>query len=458
MPGLTFERASKLHRDFFFDGRIAGSVYAQPLFWRSKRTGRPLVIVATESNNVYALDASTGKPLWKRHLGQPVGLSKLPCGNIDPIGITGTPVIDESRAALYLDAMIDTGSGLHAQHMLFGLSLEDGSTLPGFPIDVAQVLGAQGMSFAPRVQNQRGALVTAEGTLFVPYGGHFGDCGAYHGWVVGVQLDPPHSVKAWSTRGIGGGIWAPGGIAYDGRALIVATGNTEDVRDFADGEAVILLNPDLKTSDDPRTFFAPADWQGLDSADADLGGANPLTFNIRDAAGEARFVLALGKDGKAYLLNRDNLGGVGGALKVVPVSRSAIRTSPSVYPAYSGVFVAFRGAGIACPVSNQRPNLTVLRIQAHPSPTLSTAWCGAFDGRGSPAVTTTDGRSNPVVWIVGAEGDNRLHGFRGDTGEPLFTGGGADEAMGNVRRFSTILAAFGKLFVAADDRVYAFKL
>ena len=30
-------------------------------------------------------------------LGPPVALSALPCGNIDPLGITGTPVIDERR-------------------------------------------------------------------------------------------------------------------------------------------------------------------------------------------------------------------------------------------------------------------------------------------------------------------------------------------------------------------------
>jgi hypothetical protein len=72
-------------------------------------------------------------------------------------------------------------------------------------------------------------------------------------------------------------------------------------------------------------------------------------------------------------------------------------------------------------------------------------------------VTTTDGRSNPIVWILGAEGDGRLHGYRGDTGEPLFTGG-PGEAMSGLRHFQTLLAAGDWLYVGADGRLYAFSL
>jgi len=94
----------------------------------------------------------------------------------------------------------------------------------------------------------------------------------------------------------------------------------------------------------------------------------------------------------------------------------------------------------------------VLQIRAGPPPSLATAWCGAFRGEGAPIVTTTDGRSNPTVWILGAEGDAKLHGYRGDTGEPLFT----SEAMTGLRHFQTLLAAAGRLYVGADGRLYAF--
>jgi hypothetical protein len=96
----------------------------------------------------------------------------------------------------------------------------------------------------------------------------------------------------------------------------------------------------------------------------------------------------------------------------------------------------------------------VLKITAGSPPGMSTAWCGALSGAGSPIVTTSDGRSDPIVWVVGAEGDGRLHGFRGDTGKPLFTGG--KDAMAGLRHFQTLIAAENRLFVAADGRLYAF--
>ena len=83
---------------------------------------------------------------------------------------------------------------------------------------------------------------------------------------------------------------------------------------------------------------------------------------------------------------------------------------------------------------------------------MSTAWCGAVRGRGAPMVTTTDGRSNPIVWIPGAEGDNRLHGFKGDSGEALF----ASEPLAGLRRFQTLIATDDRLYVGADGRVHAF--
>jgi hypothetical protein len=71
-------------------------------------------------------------------------------------------------------------------------------------------------------------------------------------------------------------------------------------------------------------------------------------------------------------------------------------------------------------------------------------------------VTTTDGHSEPIVWMVGAEGDNRLHAFKGDTGEPLLDGGVPKEAMAGLRHFQSLIATDDRLYVGADDKIYAF--
>ena len=454
VPALTWERARNVHLDPSFHPRIAGHLYAQPLYWRPPGSASGQLVIATEDDNVYMIDARSGREIWARSLGRPVALSTQPCGNIDPLGITGTPVIDEATQAIYVAAMVDDVAGPH--HRVFALSLKGGTLLPGWPVDIATALAAQGQRFDTRYQNQRGALANLDGRVYVPYGGHYGDCGDYRGWVVGLRLRDPRDVVSWSTRGQGGGIWAPGGIASDGRSLFVATGNTIDVTTWSDGEAVFRLPPDLRRDDSPQSYFAPSDWRTLDDRDADLGGTNPLPLDVPGAGGSAALLLALGKDARAYLLDRNRLGGIGGSLVSETVATRHILAAPAAYRTGDGVYVAFQGQGAHCPESSRGKGLTVLQVRSGSPPSLATAWCGALRGEGAPIVTTTDGRSNPIVWVLGAEGDDRLHGFRGDNGEPLFAGGGPKEAMTGLRHFQTLLAADDRLYVGADGRLYAF--
>ncbi len=89
-PAFTTAAAGSLTRDLGFNGTIVGNVYAQPLYVEGGPSG-PMVIAATESNNVYALNATTGAIIWQRNLGTAIPQGSLPCGNINPVGITATP-------------------------------------------------------------------------------------------------------------------------------------------------------------------------------------------------------------------------------------------------------------------------------------------------------------------------------------------------------------------------------
>jgi hypothetical protein len=453
IPDLTPQRAHSMHLDTGFDGRVSGHVYAQPLLFQAG--GHDLLLVATENNVVEALDAHSGKLVWHKLLGRPATSAMLPCGNIDPLGITGTPVIDQGRRAIYLDAVVSERGG--PQHLIVGLAVDSGTVLPGFPVNVTGAISALGMTFKPIDQNQRGALLIMENKLYIPYGGHFGDCGDYHGWVIGMALDEPHHVEAWHTRAAGAGIWAPGGIVSDGQSLFVATGNSFETAQWGDGEAVLRLKPDLSAPASTSEYFAAANWRLLDRRDADLGGTNPLPIDVEDGSSSAHLLLALGKDGKAYLLNRDNLGGIGGALAIAQVADDEIRTAPAKYTEAGGaVRIVFRSNGLNCPTAVAHPSLGALTIQTHPSPAILTPWCAPLDGAGEPIVTTTDGNANPIVWIVGAEGDNRLHAFLGDKGKALPLNRAPTEMRG-LRHFATIVADQEHLFVPADGRIYAFK-
>jgi outer membrane protein assembly factor BamB len=446
-PDLTWRAAQRLRPDGAFRPRVSGHIYAQPLYWRAA-DGRALLLIATESDTVYALDASSGATVWMRRLGTPVPLNDLPCGDIDPLGITGTPVIDRRRGAAYVAAMVrDARSGKPAQQ-LFALSLKDGAVLPGWPLDVGAALARSSSDFPPPQQNERGALLILGDELYVPYGGHFGDCGGYHGWVVGVKLDDPPSLQSWHTRARAGGIWAPAGISSDGRALFAATGNTRDTWDWGGGEAVIRLPPALTFTASAADFFAPRDWRQLDEEDGDLGGVAPVLFDI----GTSHYALALGKDGNAYLLDRDRPGGFGGSLAQAAVSDSVLRTASAEFPVPGGVRVAFQGRARDCPTGERAGDLTVIGIQPGTPPRITTAWCGAVSGRGAPIVTTTDGIHDPIVWMLGAEGDNRLYGYRGDNGQELFV----SAPLPGLRHFQTLIATPGRLYLAADNNVLAF--
>lgn len=456
VPGLTWARARSLHIDAAFHGVIAGHVYAQPLYWHAA-DGRPgLVIVATEENVVYALDAATGAEVWHRALGDAVPHSALPCGNIDPVGITGTPAIDPASQSVYLDAMVAGPETHDPQHLIFGLSLRDGSVLPGWPVNVAQALATKGLRFTPAVQGQRGALLIEAGRVYVPFGGHWGDCGDYHGWVVGIALRDPSSIGAWSTRARGGAVWGQGGVVSDGRSLFVATGNTMGASAWGDGEAVIRLARDVTTTHQPRDFFTPADWEVLDRLDGDLGSTAPLPIDVPTTAGASALILAMGKDGKAYLADRDHLGGIGGDVAAQSVAAGQIYAAAAEWTDAGRVMVVFGANGSACPGGRSVHGIVALAITGETPPRIETAWCAPFDGAGAPIVTTADGAKQPIVWVAGAEGDDRLHGFRGDNGAPVFDGGGPADAMHDLRHFGTILAAANHLYVAGDGEVYAF--
>jgi hypothetical protein len=454
VPALSWPRARGIGLDSGFAPRFRGQLDAQPLYWQPPGAAAGRLIVATEDDIAAAIDAGSGRTLWTRSFGRPVPLSDLPCGNIDPVGVTSTPVIDARSQTLYLDALAAGPSG--PRHLLFALSLADGAPLPGWPVDVGAALAARGLSFNASVQNQRGALAILGGRVFVPYGAHTGDCGSYHGWVVGVGLQNPADIAAWSTTASRGGIWAPGGIASDGGRLIFATGNTQGARLWGDGEAVFRLAPDLARSGRTEDFFAAADWRALDESDMDLGASNPVPLDVPAGQGVQPLVLALGKNGRAYLLDRIALGGFGGALAAPTVTSIRVHAAPAAYPEANGVIVAFDGRGARCSNPRTEDAVTALEIRAGAPPALATLWCDELAGRSAPIVTTTDGRSDPTVWVLGAEGDNRLHGFRGDTGEILFGGGGRGDQMTGLHHLQTLLATRDRLYVGADDRLYAF--
>jgi outer membrane protein assembly factor BamB len=458
-PTLDKATAAKMARDLTFDGTLTGHVYGQPLYVQNGVGGKGTFYVATESDNVTALDETTGAQVWTKNLGTPATQTGAGCGNISPIGVTGTPIIDETARILYV--VVATGNATTIQtYNAHALSLDDGSEKTGWPVDLNGVKDATGaLTFNPVLQNQRGALALVGGILYIPFGGQSGDCGNYHGWVIGIDVANPTTVKAVATTAAGSGAWAAGGPSSDGTNVFVTTGNAKGANGWQMQEAVLRLQAGPVFSGMKTDYWAPTNYAALDSGDIDIGGTNSMVLDVPGAT-PSTLVMAQGKDGNVYLNDRNNLTGVANAIASSHVIGGEIINVPSAITTANGTFVTITGymsaGGAKCP-NGQSGDLVTIQIGAANPPTITTVWCKASGGMGSPIVTTTDGKANAIVWNVGAEGDNKLHGWDAETGAVVFGGGAAGDTAPGAHRFSSPIAVHGRIFTACDGKLYAFK-
>jgi hypothetical protein len=435
-----------------FMGMVSTTMYAQPLYVVDGPNGVPAFFVATEDNHVTTYNATTGAVIWD--VGTTVigtyASKNPPGGTIESthIGITGTPFIDIASRTIFFDAMVSPDNNVTYHHTVFALSIDTGAVHPGWPVDVSATIAG----FNSGIQNQRGALQFLNGVLYVPYGGYDGDGGTYYGSVVGFPVSKPQSPTWWHTMAAKGGIWGPGALPSDGTYIYPVTGNTSGTNGtWGGGEAVIRLAAGPTFSGNTADYFTPTNWLTLDNTDTDLGGASELLVDMPGAQ-HPHLVVAGGKDGNLYILNRDNLGGVGGQLLITKVSNSQVKGAPASYTTAQGTYVALHiegGTGINCP-ANQKGNMVVVKITQNPL-AATTAWCSAQNGLSSPIVTTTDGMANPIVWNA----SNALYGWNGDTGALLVNGTNTTMSSA-VRGWNTPIVANGKIAVGVDGQLYVF--
>ncbi|MDT4996633.1 MAG: hypothetical protein QOD45_701 [Pseudonocardiales bacterium] len=272
--------------------RLDGAVYASPIVVGGR------TIVATENDTVYALD-SAYRQLWRQHLGAPSPARERPCGNIDPLGITGTPISRTSTGLVFVAAEY----GGPARHELVALDARDGTVRWRRSVDLPGV--------QTEAMQQRGALAVAGGRVWVPFGGLAGDCGGYKGRLVGVRLDGTGAPLAFTVpTAREGGSWAPPGPSVDASGhLYIAVGNGEsgpgDPYDHSD--SVLELDTQARLLDS----FSPTTWASDNVGDLDLGSQGPALVGP--------WVFIAGKSGIAYVLRRDHLGGIGGQVSQAPV-------------------------------------------------------------------------------------------------------------------------------------------
>jgi hypothetical protein len=465
-PVITKAAAATMHIDTTFAmATYQGMVTAQPLYLAGAGSVPDLVIVVTNQNHAIAFNAANGMKVWDQTLGTPLPVSNLAslksgcASNITgQVGILGTPVIDPATRTIYLSSTQLSGS--NARHMAYALDADTGMTRTGWPVDVGtKAMGST--AFNSLAESQRGALAIVGGRVLIPYGGYVGDCGDYRGWVVSIPASDPTQMSTFVTRALAGGIWAPSGIASDGTSAYFATGNTEGTVNnpfshpamYGDGESIFKLPPDLTRTMATTEYYVPTNWEMLDDTDADLGGTGPVLVDLAGSS-PSKALVQLGKDGKAYLVNRDSMGGQSAPSAVITAAPSAIINAAAAYTTSMGTYVAYRAtSNTGCP-SGTTGQVRALRILPGSPPTMEIAWCGGVASGKSPAVSMTDANGGEaMVWTIG--NDNKLRALDANTGTAVFNGGA--DTMSAVANFQTPIIANGRIFVAANAQVYAYK-
>ncbi|HEX4163085.1 MAG TPA: PQQ-binding-like beta-propeller repeat protein [Acidimicrobiales bacterium] len=389
---------------------LDGQIYGEPLAFDG------LVFVASENDTVYALSAASGAVVWSAHLGPPVPASALPCGDISPtVGITGTPVVDTARSEVFVVA--DELVGQHPAHELVGLDAMTGK------VELTQNVDPPGST--PPALLQRTGLALDAGRVVFGFGGNFGDCSTYHGWVVSVPEVGGTAEDYAVDSGAGqsqGAIWMGGAapVVDSSGNIWVEAGNgsaTSPGASYDHSDSVLELSPALAL----LQYFAPSSWAAENARDLDLSTAPAL---LED--GE---VVAAGKDGGAYLLDGAHLGGIGGEQLSMPracsqeIGGGAAIVGTTVYlPCLSGP--------VAVQVSSNPAGVRLL-------------W-RATSGGGPPIVAAG------LVWSIGQNGT--LYGISATTGAVV-----EQASIGApANHFPTPSVGSGVLLAAGANDIVAF--
>jgi outer membrane protein assembly factor BamB len=321
---------------------LGQAVYGEPLVVGST------LIAATEGDRVFGLDASSGDVLWKTGLGSPQPLDGLPCGDIDPLGITGTPAYDPSTGSVFVVAETDGG-----HHTLWALDAKTGAKRWHRSLDVVRRRNR-------RAEQERSAVLVEHGRVVVSFGGLAGDCDNYVGYVTSTSVTGNGKTFRYAVpTAREAGMWAPPGpvLGRNGH-VYVASGNGAELHgrwDKSDSVTELTARKLHRVS-----VFAPGTWRDDNIRDLDLGSMSPMSVPSLH-----RIVIA-GKRGVVYLLH-ERLHGVG----------SAIRKLDGCH-AFSGAARVGRTVLMPCLGEGQVRELHVGRSGLH--------WGWSADVYGSPVI------------------------------------------------------------------------
>jgi hypothetical protein len=462
-----------------FKTAVNGEVYSQPLIIGST------LVVSTENDWVYGLNATTGAILWSTSLGTPYHITT--CQDLVPnIGVTSTGVYDPSTGTVYEMALVHEISW---QWHLFGLNVSTGAITFKQRV-VGKPTNDPHLTFSPLPQDQRPGLLLMNGWVYAGFAAHC-DNQPYAGYVAAVHTST-HATTLWTDEaGVSddqAGIWqADGGLMSDGPGRIFFTsGNgVSPVKAPSSkppgqlGDSTVQVQPQPDGSLKAVDFFSPANAPKLDAGDHDFGAGGPVGLPFGTAT-YPDVVAQAGKYGRLYLLNRNSLGGrqqssAGGDADLFEIGHLAgLWGHPGVFGDTTTLT-----AGNAASSSDylyyigQNDYLRAFKFGVNSSdePTLTDQANSTFlfgYGSGSPVVTSNGtGPNSAILWVVDSpdtngDGLNSWLGAFDATPQPKAGGGTKmheiwSGAIGTSSKFTMAATGNGMVYVGTrDGNVYGF--
>ncbi len=455
-----------------FSTTLDGQVYAQPLI-----VGNTLIAV-TENDKVYGLDKATGAILWSDNFGPAWPASTIGCSDLTPnLGITSAPVYDSSTGYVYLVTKVNDGAdAMHPHYYMHAVNVTSGAEKANFPVAIGgHPSNDAAATFDPAYEGQRPGLLLLNGVVYAAFGSHCDYGPDYRGYVAGVST-AGNQTALWSdetgTGNNGAGVWqGGGGLVSDGAGqIILATGNGVSPAPGPGNappgnlaESVVRLHVNADGSLSPADFFSPHDATKMDANDTDFGSGGPM--GLPDGYGTAahpHLLVQMGKDGRLFLLDRDNLGG--------HAASTGTDASLGMVGPYQGQWghPAFYGGdgGYVYLVGNGGP-LRAFKVgvdgSGNPALSLVGTSAGTFNYTSGSPVVTSNGMTagTGVVWVVWSSGPTGTNAeLRAYSAEP--DGNGVltelwSAPIGTAVKFTTPATSDGRVYIGTrDGKILAF--
>jgi hypothetical protein len=479
-----------------FSYSLDGLSFSSPLYVPNVSiTGQGIhnvVYVATEHDSVYAFDADGGGTLWKDSFIDPAnGINPIPpsvTGETqdipNEIGITGTPVIDQGTNTMYLVTATQevVGGTTSYVNRLHAIDLSTGQEKFGGPVVINPQVPGTGVdavngkvSFNNITENQRASLLLVGGELYVAFANH-GFNPPYHGWILAYNASTLHQDWAFNTtpNAQSGGVWMGGdGIAADSSGnLFFSTGNGTFDQNSGGGDYgdTLLKLTGGATGGNVSDYFTPFNYQALDSGDVDLASGGIVLLPTQPGPHPDE-VLAAGKDGTIYLVDRDNMGHVGSGnnnqivqslVNVFPTGGS-FNTGNYSQPTY------FNGSVYYAPVDGPVMAFTLTNGLLSTSPTSESSEIfngktSTFSARGGETAISANGTSNGILWALQSNGDSlpgTLHAYNpANLADEYWNSdqAGTRDQLDPWLKFTIPLVANGRVYVVSQGRLTAYGL